>query len=192
SKVVLVALAVGILLVGHVLALSLARHAFVDLPFAWGLLRAIPLFVMGSLIERLTSGWRIGWVTYFAALAGAFAGVIALSCLPRHAVTDSAVLVLLGVVLAVSGAVTFKETVVTQRMGRASFALFLTHSLVGAVWFGAMPKLVDRFGLGTPAQWGLWALGAVAAIVTAFVFDALVDKPLSERVSRLGFVKGGV
>ena len=39
---------------------------------------------------------------------------------------------------------------------------------------------------------GLWALGVAAAIITAFLFDALIDKPLSERVSKLPFVKGGV
>jgi peptidoglycan/LPS O-acetylase OafA/YrhL len=77
-------------------------------------------------------------------------------------------------------------------MGRASFALFLVHSLVGAVWFGVSAKLIDHFRLGAAAQWGLWSLGVALAIAAAFVFDALVDKPLSARVSRLSFVKGGI
>lgn len=192
SLAVLAGLALAILLAGHLLALTLADHAFVDLPFAWGLLRAVPLFILGNLIERMTAGLRVSKIVYWSTLAAAFTGICLLSGLPRHAGTDSAILCLLGTVLAVSGAVTFGETMVTKRMGQASFALFLTHSLVGAVWFSAMPKLVERFGLSTPVQWGLWAMGVAAAIVTAFVFDALIDKPLSERVSKLGFVKGGV
>ena len=192
SRWVLLAVAVCVLALGHGLAQGLAHHALVDLPFAWGLLRAVPLFIIGNLIERLTTGWRIGRRVYWTALAAAFAGIWLLSDLPRHAVSDSLILVLLATILAVSGAVTFGETAVTRRMGRASFALFLTHSLVGAVWFSAMPKLVLRFGLGAPEQWALWATGVFAAVVTAFLFDALIDKPLSERVGKLSFVRGGI
>ena len=192
SIVAMAAIAAGVLVSAHVLALTLAHHAFVDLPFEWGLLRAVPLFVLGNLIERMTSSLRIGRKTFWLSLAGAFLGVAILAQLPRNSVVDTAILVLLGVVLAVSGAVTFRENAATQRMGRASFALFLTHSLVGAVWFGICPKLISHFGLGPPAQWGLWLTGVLVAILTAFAFDALVDKPLSERVSRLSFVRGGV
>ncbi|HEX7800385.1 MAG TPA: acyltransferase, partial [Asticcacaulis sp.] len=66
------------------------------------------------------------------------------------------------------------------------------HSLVGAIWFGVTARLTAHFGLGAAAQWALRSLGVLLAVVAAFVFDALVDKPLSQRVSRLSFVKGGV
>ncbi len=189
---VMAATAVAVIAAAHTLALTLAHHAFVDLPFEWGLLRAIPLFLLGNLIERMTAHLRVGRTTFWLSLAGAFAGVAILAQLPRHFVSDTLILALLAVVLAVSGAVTFTETPATRRMGRASFALFLTHSLVGAVWFGLSPKIIAHFGLGLPAQWGLWLSGVVLAIIVAFVFDALVDKPLSEHVSRLSFVRGGV
>ncbi|MEI9904087.1 MAG: acyltransferase family protein [Asticcacaulis sp.] len=192
SLIFMAIVAAGVLVCAHLLALSLAHHAFVDLPFAWGLLRAVPLFILGNLIERMTASLRVSKTVFWLGLAGAFGGVAILAQLPRNAFIDTAILVLLAAVLAVSGGVTFKENIVTRRMGRASFALFLTHSLVGAVWFGISPKLIAHFGLNGPAQWGLWLSGVLAAIITAFVFDALVDKPLSERVSRLSFVKGGV
>ncbi len=192
SMVVMAALAAGVLICAHLFALTLAHHAFVDLPFEWGLARAIPLFVLGNLIERMTAGLRVSRTIFWLGLAGAFMGVAVLAQLPRNALIDSAILVLLAVVLAVSGAVSFRESVVTQRMGRASFALFLTHSLVGAVWFGLSPRLIAHFNLGASAQWGLWLTGVLIAVFVAFLFDALVDKPLSERVSKLGFVRGGV
>lgn len=191
SVAVLGGIAVAVLLVAHGLSLVLAGHAFADLPLAWGVLRALPLFIIGSLIERMTASLRVSPSVFWAVIAAAFGGVVALSSLPRHAVSDSLILTLLGVVLAVSGAVTFRETLITNRMGRASFALFLTHSLVGAVWFSLMPKLVERFALALPVQWGLWCLGVCTAIVVAFLFDALIDKPLSARVSKLSFVRGG-
>lgn len=192
SIVVMAMIAAAVLVVAQVLAAGLAHHAFVDLPFAWGLLRAVPLFVLGSLIERMTAGLKVTKTAFWFSLAAAFAGVAVLAQWPRHALTDTVVLGLLAVVLAVSGSASFRESIVTRRMGRASFALFLTHSLVGAVWFGLSPKLIERFGLGQAAQWGLWLSGVLAAVIVAFLFDALVDKPLSERVSKLSFVKGGV
>jgi len=189
---VMIGLSVVVLLAAHGLALGVAHHALVDLPFTWGLLRAVPLFLLGNLIERMTAGLRVSKTVFWLGMTGSFLGISLLCLLPRNAVIDSVILVLLGVVLAVSGGVTFHENIVTHRMGRASFALFLTHSLVGAVWFGLSPKLIAHFGLNAPAQWGLWCTGVVVAIAVAFVFDALVDKPLSQRVSRLSFVKGGI
>ena len=192
SLAVMAAMTAAILVVAHLLSLSIVHHPFVDLPFAWGLLRAIPLFMMGNLIERMTADLRVSKPVFWSSLAVVFAGITLLCLLPRAAVTDTLILVLLAVVLAVSGAVTFGESFITRRMGRASFALFLTHSLVGAVWFGMSPKLIDHFGLGALLQWALWGLGVLVAIATAFAFDALVDKPLSEWVQKRSFVKGGV
>lgn len=192
SLPVMAGLSVIVLLIAHGLALLLAHHAFVDLPFAWGLLRAVPLFLLGNLIERMTANFRVSKTVFWIGVAGAFVAISGLCLLPRNAVMDSLILALLGVVLAVSGGVTFHENIVTHRMGRASFALFLTHSLVGAVWFGISPKLITHFGLTASAQWCLWGAGVVAAIVAAFLFDALVDKPLSQRVSKLSFIKGGI
>jgi peptidoglycan/LPS O-acetylase OafA/YrhL len=189
---VMIGLSVVVLLAAHGLALGLANHAFVDLPFSWALLRAIPLFLLGNLIERMTAGLRVSRAVFWITLFGALAVISGLCLLPRNAMTDSLILVLLGSVLAVSGGVTFHENIVTHRMGRASFALFLTHSLVGAVWFGISPKLIAHFALNAPMQWVLWGAGVLAAVTVAFLFDAVVDKPLSQWVSKLSFVKGGI
>ncbi|MFT4073988.1 MAG: acyltransferase [Asticcacaulis sp.] len=192
SLPVMIGLSLAVLLIAHGLALGLAHHPLVDLPFAWALLRAIPLFLLGNLIERMTAGLRVSKPVFWGSLALAFIAISGLSLLPRHALTDSLILSLLGLVLAVSGGVTFHENLVTHRMGRASFALFLTHSLVGAIWFGLSPRIMAHFNLGVMAQWSLWIAGVLVAIVTAFLFDALIDKPLSQRISRLSFVKGGI
>ncbi|ESQ83593.1 hypothetical protein AEAC466_13035 [Asticcacaulis sp. AC466] len=192
SRLVLAIVACAVLLAAQGLASGLAHHAFVDLPFAWGLLRAIPLFLLGNLIERLTAGMKISKVGYWLGIFSAVAGIAVLCALPRGAICDSLVLVLLALVLTVSGGVAFHETTATHRMGRASFALFLTHSLVGAVWFGLSPRLIEHFGLSQPEQWLLWGAGVVVAIITAFLFDAWVDRPLSQRVSKLSFIKGGI
>jgi hypothetical protein len=60
------------------------------------------------------------------------------------------------------------------------------------VWFGISPKLIAHFALNAPMQWVLWGAGVLAAVTVAFLFDAVVDKPLSQWVSKLSFVKGGI
>lgn len=190
--IVLAGIAVAVLLVGHLLAETVVKHAFADLPLAWGLLRAIPLFILGNLIERATARLRLSQAVFWPLVTFALAVAIGLALLPRHLLLDTVILALLGTVLAVSGAVTFRETPASQRLGRASFALFLVHSLVGAVWFSLTPKVVGMLDLGVAAQWALWATALLAAMITAFLFDALVDKPLSTWVSKLSFVRGGV
>lgn len=192
SLAAMTAIAAGVLVVSHGLAIGLAHHAFVDLPFEWGLMRAIPLFVLGNLVERAGRNLRINRKSYWLSLGLTILAIALLAQVPRNAITDTFILAGLATVLAVSGAVTFTETSVTRRMGRASFALFLTHSVIGAVWFNLMPKLTSHFGLNMTAQWLLWSLGIGVALATAFLFEALVDKPLSQSVSRLSFVKGDV
>ncbi len=189
---ILAVIGVSVLIVAQVLALRFAHHAFVDLPFAWGLLRAIPLFILGNLIERMTADLRVNRSVFWCSLMAIFAAIAGLTLLPRLMVTDGVILLLLAAVLAISGAVSFQETAATKRMGRASWSLFLTHSLVGAIWFGLTPKLVMHYGLSWPAQWCLWGLGVAIALTTAFAFDVWVDTPLSQRVSKLSFVKGGI
>ena len=191
SLAVIAAMAAGVLLLAHAAALGLAHHAFVDLPFEWGLLRAVPLFILGNLVERASRHLRVARNTYWLSLAVSVLAIALLTQVPRNTITDTFTVAGLATVLAISGAVTFSETPITRRMGRASFALFLTHSLVGAVLFNVLPKVTSHFGLGLAAQWAMWAAGVGVALAAAFAFDALVDRPLSERVSRLSFVEGG-
>ncbi len=190
-RVALVAVALVTLAVGHGLALTLAHEAFVDLPFVWGLLRAIPLFLIGTVIARVADDLRLPQGTFWATLGVAFASIIALCFLPRSWAGDSVILSLLAAVLTVSGAVTFPENAVTRRLGTASFALFLVHSLVGAIWFGAMYKLVSLLHISLAGQWALWGVGLCLALSAAFAFDAFVDRPLSRWVSQLTGGKGG-
>lgn len=185
----LAALALGILALAQAVALNVIRHPLADLPFEWGLARAMPLFVIGSLIERATSALSTPKPLFWTCALGGLTLLPVLCLLPRSTALDTVMLAVLALVLSVSGGVSLPESGVTRRMGRASFALFLVHSLIGAIWFGLTPKLFAHASV--PEQWALWSAGLVTAIVAAFVFDAVVDKPLSERVARLDFVRHG-
>lgn len=169
---------------GTVLALDWAGGSLVDLPLRWGLLRGVPLFVAGSLLERLSAGFRLSRGLYAVGIAVTLVLLVVLSGYPRQIWLDTVLLALLGLSIVLSAAVTFRENAVTRRMGRASLSLFLTHSLAGAAGFGLAEVLTQRFGLGTGAQWGLWWGVLMGAVVFAFLFDALIDKPLNAYISR--------
>ncbi|UDF02748.1 acyltransferase [Asticcacaulis sp. AND118] len=169
---------------GLALGLSaLVGHAFVDLPFRYGLIRAIPLFFIGALLERLTAGAEVSRRAYGIGMAVSFAAIIGLSSLPRHAVSDLVVLSALAAVLVLSAGVRFPENHLTRRMGRAAYALFLIHSVVGAIALGVDGMLMHRFALSEPLHWLTWGLCVALAVAVAFVFEAWVDRPLSRWVS---------
>jgi peptidoglycan/LPS O-acetylase OafA/YrhL len=190
SRAVLVIAAVAVVTGAQLAAAALAHRALADLPFAWGLLRAIPLFLAGNLIERATRGWRVGPPVFWTGLTVCSLSVVLAQQVLRSVVTDAIGLMALAILIVLSGAVTFNETPFSHRLGRASFSLFLTHSLVGALWFGVSPRLISLLHLPAAAQWALWAAGVAVALMVAFVFEAMIDRPLSRRVSKLSFVKG--
>jgi peptidoglycan/LPS O-acetylase OafA/YrhL len=159
-------------------------HAFADLPFRFALMRAVPLFVAGTLIERLLAPVNIGKPAFFAGLAAAVLAIVMLETHGRGLISDVIGLSLLAAIIGLGGAVSLRGNHLTHQMGRVSFSLFLTHSLVGAVWFALIPKVTERFELSVTAQWAVWGSGIATAIVVAFVFEALVDRPLSQWVQR--------
>ena len=179
----------AVFIVAEILALGVAHNSLVDLPFAWGLLRSIPLFVLGNVVERVAGKLRVGRISFCVIIGLCLTSIIVLAGQPRNTAIDTIVLALLATVLAVSGAVSFPETTATRRMGQASFAVFLVHSLVGAVWFGLMAKLSSRMGMTGDVTWLLWSMGVAAALTAAFAFEAWVHAPLSRRMSRLAWLR---
>nr|WP_209724511.1 acyltransferase [Asticcacaulis solisilvae] len=190
GRPVLIAVAVGVVIGAHLAAAVLAHRALADLPYAWGLLRAIPLFLAGNLIERATRGWRIAPPAFWTGLTLCILSVVLIQQVPRSFVTDAVGLAALATLIALSGSVAFAETSVSHQLGRVSFSLFLTHSLVGALWFGLSPRLIGLLHMPVIAQWLLWMAGIATALTVAFLFESLVDRPLSRHMSRLNFIRG--
>lgn len=190
SRPVLIVLACAVLTGAQLAAAHFAHRALADLPYAWGLLRAVPLFFAGNLVERATRGWHIEPSAFWIGLVASVLSVVLLQQVPRTVVTDGAGLVALATLIALSGAVAFPELTISHQLGRASFSLFLTHSLVGALWFGLSPRLISLLHLPFVAQWALWTAGVATAVITAFLFESLIDRPLSRWISKLSFVRG--
>lgn len=178
------------LITGLVAALALALavaaiigHPFVDLPFRYGLLRALPLFFIGVLMERLTAGLAVSDRAYAVGMALSGLIVVGLASLPRHSLSDLIILGTLAAALVLSAGISLPETTLTRRLGRSAYALFLIHSVVGGIALGVDGMLVHRFALPEPLHWLSWCMCVAAAIASAFVFEAWVDRPLSQWVT---------
>lgn len=157
-------------------------EALYDLSFNLGVLRALPLFAFGACLARageldwVPRRWA-GWLA-----AGAGLAVIGLQALGRH---DLLSMALLGVLIGAGGAVrATRGAKLAAQAGELSFALYITHIFVAAIWFHLTHAVAARFAPPAWAQWSLWALSLPVAITAAMAFDRWVDRPLRTRVGR--------
>jgi peptidoglycan/LPS O-acetylase OafA/YrhL len=144
-----------------------------QLPLRFGLVRGIPLFIIGMLIARMPTNIAPRTADRLAIVAGV--GVVALQLLGRF---DHASLAILGVLVYAAGASDAKGWGWAGLAGRLSFALFLTNQLSAVAWFGAQHAAAAKLGFTTPMLWLTWALALPACIAVAWVFDRFVDAPL--------------
>jgi peptidoglycan/LPS O-acetylase OafA/YrhL len=170
------------------LAVGLAIFAAVDaacrytlgqpsyhLALKYGVIRALPLFLIGVLIARV--GREVVVSARAADLIGAaaIAGVVGLNLVGQF---DYASLALLGALIFAAGASARKDWSWAKTAGRLAFSLYLTNQFVGVTWFGAQHVAAGKLGLNDGALWLTWALAFPAAVVFAAVFERLVDAPL--------------
>jgi peptidoglycan/LPS O-acetylase OafA/YrhL len=144
-----------------------------QLPLKFGLVRGIPLFIIGMLIARMPTTIAPRTADHLAIAAGV--GVVALQALGRF---DHASLALLGLLIYAAGASGVKGWAWANTAGRLSFALFLTNQLTAVTWFGAQHMLAAKLNLSTPMLWLTWAMALPACIVVAWLFERFVDAPL--------------
>ena len=159
-----------------------------DLHFNLGVLRGLPMFVFGMCLARAA---ECGWPRRNAAAGLALAAGIAVIGLQALGRFDLLSVTLLGLTIAACGEMRMTWGAdLAARAARVSFALYITHILVGMLWFNAERALVGRLHPPGWEQWGLWALALPAALLAATLFDRLVDQPLQRGVGRL--LKGGL
>jgi peptidoglycan/LPS O-acetylase OafA/YrhL len=171
------ALAVGLVIFAAVDAAcryTLGQPSY-HLPLKYGVIRALPLFLIGALIARL--GREVVVSARAADLIGAaaIAGVVGLNLIGP---LDYASLALLGALIFAAGASARKDWGWAKTAGRLAFSLYLTNQFVGVTWFGAQHVAAGKLGLNDGALWLTWALAFPAAVVSAAVFERLVDAPL--------------
>jgi peptidoglycan/LPS O-acetylase OafA/YrhL len=122
-----------------------------QLPLRFGLVRGIPLFILGMLVARLPTAISSRWADGLA---------------------------MLGLLIYAAGASGAKGWGWAGLAGRLSFSLFLTNQLVAVVWFGLLRAATAKLGLDGPLLWTAWAMALPACVVAAWLFERFVDTPL--------------
>ncbi|ATC31549.1 acyltransferase [Caulobacter vibrioides] len=145
-----------------------------QLPLRFGLIRGVPLFLIGVLIARLPVT-RLAEQQALPLAAASLAMVIGIQALGSF---DYFSLALLAFLIYAAGASKPRAWRWAGAAGRLSFPLFLTNTLTAVVWFGLVRMLDAKLGLPVAAQWTLWALAIPATIIAAWLFERLIDAPL--------------
>ena len=182
SSVAMLALGMLAVVGGDLLCTALLGRPIYDLEFHFGLIRALPLFLLGLCIAKVVEqnkpslmvapllGWLAAATLVLLQVAGRFdlASIVAIAA----------------VVLACGRTPVAKPSRLIEQGAKLSFALFITHSLTGLLWFGALQVLEARVDLPAAVHWLLWAGSLPAALVVALVFHHLVDTPVQTWLAR--------
>jgi peptidoglycan/LPS O-acetylase OafA/YrhL len=149
-----------------------------QLPLRLGLIRGVPLFMIGLLIARLPVGEMARrWANLLAAVA--LGAVLVLQPFGKF---DHLSLALLGLLIYAAGASPTNTWRWAGEAGRLSFSLFLTNTLTAVVWLGVVRVVEQKIGLPAAAHWALWAVAIPATIVVAWLFERIVDTPLQRWI----------
>jgi peptidoglycan/LPS O-acetylase OafA/YrhL len=158
-----------------------------QLPLRFGLVRGIPLFILGMLIARLPTTIAPRLADGLAVVAGA--SVLALQVVGRF---DHLSLALLGLLIYAAGASGAKGWGWAGLAGRLSFSLFLTNQLVAVVWFGVLRAVAGKLAFDAPLLWLTWAMALPACVLAAWLFERFVDAPLQVWIKGLSRREGTI
>ncbi len=158
-------------------------HPIYDLTYQVGLVRAIPLFVLGvCLAHAVDLGWPpepfARWLFW-----GGLGLFTVLLGLPRMDLL--AVLSLVAVVLGGGRLPVKRSWRLAEQGAKISFALFITHILFGAVYWMLVHNLIFHVKLPLEVQWSLWALSFPLTIGFAWLFHVFIDQPIQKRLAPL-------
>ncbi len=167
--------AVVLLLLADWASRALLGDPFYRLPLRFGIVRALPLFLLGVAAAFLGArhyvGPRLAGGIGMVALAG-LVGVQSIGGL------DILSLILLTVLIWSAGALpTVRPSRLIEHLGLMSFAMFLTNEVTRIVWFGALDAL-GQSGWSAAVRWFVWMAGITTAFAAAAAFRYGFDRPI--------------
>lgn len=173
----------------EVVARIVFDHALSDLPFRFGVVRALPLFVLGVCLARAV---EMDWPSEKAAkalLVGGCVVLLAMQPLDRYALPDELIfdlpsLTAIAAIVLGAGRLPVRHPKAWIEEGaKLSFALFITHIFVGVIYWSAVHKLIETVPIGIGWQWLMWLASFPIAIGAAFLFHTYIDQPLQDRLA---------
>jgi peptidoglycan/LPS O-acetylase OafA/YrhL len=173
----------------EVVARLVFDHALSDLQFRFGVVRALPLFILGVCLARAV---EMNWPSERAAkvlLIGGFVLLVAMQPLDRYALPDELIFdipclaAIAAIVLGAGRLPVRRPKAWIEEGAKLSFALFITHIFVGVIYWSAVHKLIETVPIGIGWQWLMWLASFPIAMGAAWLFHSYVDQPLQDRLS---------
>ena len=175
--------AVVLLVAADVISSHVIGRRIYEFPSEVGVVRALPLFLLGVAIARISQTVYIkpGLARIVTVLAGL--GVVGLQFLGAF---DFASIVLITLLVMGAGAIpTVRPSHLLEKGALVSFALFITNEFVRNVYFGIEHALAHRLPVGTASGWAAWWVALAAAVGFAVAFHYMVDMPTQGWIKRL-------
>lgn len=145
------------------------------LPMRYGILRALPLFLLG--VAAAFYGSRVYVSPRRAGEIGVGAAV-ALVILQAFGAFSLLSLGLMTVIIWAAGAVpVLRPSRLIEHLALMSFSMFLTNEVSRIVWFGLLDALGQE-AWSSGVRWVLWAVGFVGAFAAAAAFRYGFDRPV--------------
>jgi peptidoglycan/LPS O-acetylase OafA/YrhL len=155
------------------------QHQF-SVPMQWGLLRAIPLFVVGLTLARLVEVLRIG-AMWARAIAASGALVFLVSAVLNGPDLVS-VLAIMAVVTGLGAEGRSPAWPGAAWAAKISFSLFITHIPAAVIYFDALQPILAKLPDGALVQWTVWSGALLFALGMAAAFHYGLDEPLQRRL----------
>lgn len=176
----IVAGAVGFLILADWASRAWLGDPIYRLPFRHGFLRALPLFLLG--VAAALFGARV----YIPPRLAAMAGIVALGglvCAQAIGTSASLSLLLLTVMIWAAGATPVaRPSRLIEHLGLMSFAIFLTNEVVRILWFGVFDA-IGQAGWSSDVRWAIWTAGLASAFIGAAIFRYAFDRPVQARLN---------
>lgn len=145
------------------------------LPMRYGILRALPLFLLG--VAAAFYGSRVYVSPRRAGVIGVGAAA-ALVVLQAFGAFSLLSLGLMTVIIWAAGAVpVLRPSRLVEHLALMSFSMFLTNEVSRIVWFGLLDAL-GQDALSSGLRWALWLIGFAGAFVAAAAFRYGFDRPV--------------
>ncbi|HYE46558.1 MAG TPA: acyltransferase [Caulobacter sp.] len=167
---------------GDLLCMGLLGRPIYDLEFHFGLVRALPLFLLGLCIARVVEEAKPSLIVAHALGWLAAGTLVMLQIAGRFDLASIAAIA--AIILACGRTPVARPSALVEQGAKLSFALFITHALTGLGWFGSLHVLEARVALPEAARWALWAGSIPAALVVSIVFHHWVDAPVQAWLKR--------
>lgn len=175
SPAAVVGLAVAVLLGSDLVSRLLMHVPIYQFPSSFGIIRAVPLFLLGASLARVSDATFVPPRLAAVLTVGAAALLVAVQFVGTF---NLASIALIAVMVVGAGALPAERpSRLMERAALVSFALFITNEFVRTIYAGAL-HVATRGRVVDPAvQWAAWWMAIVAAVGFAVAFHYLVDIP---------------